>query len=214
MILHDFQRFPRFLTSSWENVGNPFPRASLCGELSDLMTRHAVRYIKMNSNFDIVTQTQVGEWEKFQVVLVEHPLKQFIGQTIGLYNIDWFRFLRMRGSGAGEVDGSPESRTREVMPKDWYDCKFTVVDAGNNKAQPPMDPHGSPSMAMDPHPWPCRCSWGMGSTRSCHHESSLVLMIVWMVMICYDFLFALVEMNEVDDFLKMFEVVMISCECW
>ena len=33
-------------------------------------------------------------------------------------------------------------------------------------------------------------------------------------MICYDFLFALVEMNEVDDFLKMFEVVMISCECW
>lgn len=87
----------------------------------------------MNSNFDIVTQTQVGEWEKFQVVLVEHPLKQFIGQTIGLYNIDWFRFLRMRGSGAGEVDGSPESRTREVMPKDWYDCKFTVVDAGNNK---------------------------------------------------------------------------------
>jgi len=102
----------------------------------------------MNSNFDIVTQTQVGEWEKFQVVLVEHPLKQFIGQTIGLYNIDWFRFLRMRGSGAGEVDGSPESRTREVMPKDWYDCKFTVVDAGNNKAQPPMVPHGSPSMAM------------------------------------------------------------------
>ena len=127
----------------------------------------------MNSNFDIVTQTQVGEWEKFQVVLVEHPLKQFIGQTIGLYNIDWFRFLRMRGSGAGEVDGSPESRTREVMPKDWYDCKFTVVNAGNNKAQPPMDPH----------PWPCRCSWGMGSTRSCHHENSLGLMIDWMVMI-------------------------------
>lgn len=52
----------------------------------------------MDSNLNIVTQTQVGEWEKFQVVLVEHPLKQFIGQTIGLYNIDWFRFLRMRNA--------------------------------------------------------------------------------------------------------------------
>eukprot|EP00435_Cladocopium_sp_Y103_P011686 s2887_g3.t1 len=91
------------------------------------------KYVKMHSTFDIVTTTQVGEWEKFQVVLVEHPLKQFIGQTIGLYNIDWFRFLRMRNANAGGVDGSPESHTREVMPKNWYDCKFTVVDAGNNK---------------------------------------------------------------------------------
>lgn len=111
-----------------------WPRRSEVGDRIAIKSANYMnKYIKMNSNFDIVTQTQVGEWEKFQVVLVEHPLKQFIGQTIGLYNIDWFRFLRMRGSGAGEVDGSPESRTREVMPKDWYDCKFTVVDAGNNK---------------------------------------------------------------------------------
>ena len=127
MILRDFQRVSCFIMFLAEFLGK-------CWEFHEIHAGMPLRYIKMDSYFNIVTQTQVGAWEKFQVVLVEHPLKQFIGQTIGLYNIEWFRFLRMRGSGAGEVDGSPESRTREVMPKDWYDCKFTVVDAGNNKA--------------------------------------------------------------------------------
>ena len=30
----------------------------------------------------------------------------------------------------------------------------------------------------------------------------------------YDFLRLLVRMNEVDDFVNMFQVAMISCECW
>ena len=117
----------RFLPSGWvdERI-----QAEKHGDRIGLKSFNYPTRLKMATN-DIVTTTNIGEWEKFQIVLLDHPFKYFIDQTVGLYNIHWFRYVQMMGNA--RCYGSHESETKAHMPANWKETKFTVVDAGNNK---------------------------------------------------------------------------------